>query len=236
VTQSLGTTPSNLFGKKAREKKSRNSHTLSGGRRGHGDKSSQLFPNITPNINAQKMPLLSHLLRSAWNPLETNCCSFPCSLRRTASGVVLAPEPPCATWVGSEFPHVFLSIFHFFVRSRAFSCLLSKFSWDRTSPRPEIWDQIKTIYKVVWSEIFGWETSDLAKTGLSRVHRPSKCPKTTCPISKKSFENLSDFRKKVGKCQNWTPKRKLLQHYASGSPGTNKCDHFFFLVVILAHS
>ena len=121
VNKNLGITLLNLFGQKA--KKSRNSHTVNGRRRGHGDKSSQMFPNITPNINAQKMPLLSHLLRSAWNPLETNCCSFPCSLGRTACCLVLSRAPQ----ESDRSLHMFFCLFFtFFVSSRAFSCLFSK--------------------------------------------------------------------------------------------------------------
>jgi len=47
------------------------------GRRGHGDKNAVL----EPNTNAQRLPLLSHLLRSACDNLEPDFCSFKCSRR-----------------------------------------------------------------------------------------------------------------------------------------------------------
>ena len=93
---------------------------------------------LKPNTNAQRMSLLSHLLRSAWGTLGQDRWSFPRSLGRAASGGALSPAPSRATGVGPEFLHVFLSLFHVFRGSRVFSCLFSRFFGDRTSPLPEI--------------------------------------------------------------------------------------------------
>jgi len=66
------------------------------------------------------------------------------------------------------------------------------------------------IEQVVWSQIFEWETSDLAKNGLIGVHRPRKCQNEPCAISETKLEPLSDFNKqgekssKVGhQNRNW---------------------------------
>jgi hypothetical protein len=70
-----------LLGKKI-ARKSRNSCKLSGGgvgAEGHLTRA-QIGSVLEPNTNAQKMLLLSQLLRSAWDVLGRNCCGFLRSL------------------------------------------------------------------------------------------------------------------------------------------------------------
>jgi len=52
----------------------------SGRLQGHNDKGCRLAQVLEPNTNAQRTPLLSHLLCSPWHPLAPNCWSLPRSL------------------------------------------------------------------------------------------------------------------------------------------------------------
>jgi len=175
------------------------------------DKSSQLFPSMRPHTNAQRLPWLSHLLRSAWSSLEQDCW--------TSRIVSLIGSP------GRRRLETF---------SLIWGCLL-RWGWvflKSVRPHEELWEGIRDSHShnsdrvmgmgwdtgiFVWTKIcalshcFFWETLSRRRGSLRHKWKTGQRIQTVCVnILNKRSELL--YSKDHCHMANWTvPKEGLVE-------------------------